>query len=90
MGVFFFAFLGDRPLSNTEEGRHAEIPREMAATGDFVTPRLDGVKYFEKPPLVYWLSAVTSKVAGVNEWTARAVSCGACRGAGISLNTRSR
>jgi 4-amino-4-deoxy-L-arabinose transferase-like glycosyltransferase len=43
----------------------------MAVTGDFVTPRLDGVKYFEKPPLVYWLSAVTFRAFGVNEFTAR-------------------
>lgn len=69
--VFFFAFLGGRPLSNPDEGRYAEIPREMALTGDYITPRLNGVKYFEKPPLVYWLSALTFKVTGVNEWSAR-------------------
>ena len=71
LGVFFFVFLGSRPLSNPDEGRYAEIPREMALSGDFVTPRLNGVKYFEKPPFVYWLSAATFKVAGVNEWSAR-------------------
>jgi 4-amino-4-deoxy-L-arabinose transferase-like glycosyltransferase len=69
--VWFFVALGFRPLGNPDEGRYAEIPREMAASGDFVTPRLNGVKYFEKPPLLYWLSAVTFKVAGVNEFTAR-------------------
>ncbi len=70
-GVWFVSMLGLRPLSNPDEGRYAEIPREMAASGDFVTPRLDGVKYFEKPPLLFWLSAVTFRVAGVSEFTAR-------------------
>ncbi|MEO5915261.1 MAG: glycosyltransferase family 39 protein [Luteolibacter sp.] len=70
-GLWFCALLGMRPLSNPDEGRYTEIPREMAVTGDFVTPRLDGVKYFEKPPLVYWLSALTFREFGVNEFTAR-------------------
>ena len=69
--VWFGLFLGTRPLSNPDEGRYTEIPREMAASGDFVTPRLDGVKYFEKPPLLYWLSALTIKTIGVHEWSAR-------------------
>lgn len=78
LSVWFGLFLGSRPLNNPDEGRYTEIPREMAATGDYVTPRLNGVKYFEKPPLVYWLSALTFEVVGpltgtngVNEWTAR-------------------
>ncbi len=78
LSLWFGMFLGSRPLNNPDEGRYTEIPREMAATGDYVTPRLNGVKYFEKPPLVYWLSALTFEVVGplkgtdgVNEWTAR-------------------
>ncbi len=70
-GLWFCALLGLRSLGNPDEGRYTEIPREMAATGDFVTPRLNGVKYFEKPPLVYWLSALTFRQFGVNEFTAR-------------------
>ena len=70
-GVWFCALLGMRPLSNPDEGRYGEIPREMAVTGDYVTPRLNGVKYFEKPPLVYWLSALTFRQFGVSEFTVR-------------------
>ena len=70
-GLWFCGLLGTRPLANPDEGRYTEIPREMAASGDFVTPRLNGVKYFEKPPLVYWLSALTFRQFGVNEFTAR-------------------
>jgi len=69
--LWFCTLLGMRPLSNPDEGRYTEIPREMAVSGDFVTPRLNGVKYFEKPPLVYWLSALTFQQFGVSEFTAR-------------------
>lgn len=69
--VLFFVFLGNRPLGNPDEGRYAEIPREMAATGDYTTPRLNGVKYFEKPPLVYWLTASAIEVMGLHEFAVR-------------------
>ncbi len=60
-----------RPLANPDEGRYSEISREMAATGDWVTPRLNGLKYFEKPPLQYWASALSFRLFGENEYTAR-------------------
>lgn len=60
-----------RPLANPDEGRYSEISREMALSGDWVTPRLNGIKYFEKPPLQYWASAVAFKVFGEGEFTAR-------------------
>ena len=66
-----FDALGDRKLANPDEGRYSEISREMAASGDFVTPRLNGLKYFEKPPLQYWATAVSFKLFGENEFTAR-------------------
>jgi 4-amino-4-deoxy-L-arabinose transferase-like glycosyltransferase len=71
---FLFGFrLGTYPLANPDEGRYAEIPREMVVTGDWVTPRLDGVKYFEKPPLLYWAVAACYTVLGRSEWSMRAM-----------------
>jgi 4-amino-4-deoxy-L-arabinose transferase-like glycosyltransferase len=69
--VLWFGTLEYRKLIKPDEGRYAEIAREMAVTGDFVTPRLNGIKYFEKPPLQYWVTAVAFKVFGEDEWTAR-------------------
>jgi 4-amino-4-deoxy-L-arabinose transferase-like glycosyltransferase len=60
-----------RPLANPDEGRYSEISREMALSGDWVTPRLNGIKYFEKPPLQYWAGAAAFKVFGFNEFAAR-------------------
>ncbi len=60
-----------RPLWEPDEARYAEIPREMLATGDWLTPKLNGLLYFEKPPLQYWLSAVSMKLFGPHAWAAR-------------------
>ncbi|HEY2628888.1 MAG TPA: phospholipid carrier-dependent glycosyltransferase, partial [Usitatibacter sp.] len=60
-----------RPLANPDEGRYSEISREMVVSGDWVTPRLDGIKYFEKPPLQYWATAVSFEIFGTNEAAAR-------------------
>jgi 4-amino-4-deoxy-L-arabinose transferase-like glycosyltransferase len=62
---------GRIPLFEPDEGRYAEIPREMLATSDFVTPRLNGVLYFEKPPLFYWSVAASFRVLGLTEFAAR-------------------
>ncbi|MGD7410920.1 ArnT family glycosyltransferase, partial [Ralstonia pseudosolanacearum] len=58
-------------LFRPDEGRYAEIPREMVATGDWITPRLNDLKYFEKPPLQYWTTAATFQAFGVQAWGAR-------------------
>jgi 4-amino-4-deoxy-L-arabinose transferase-like glycosyltransferase len=71
LGIPFFQYLGGLPLIDPDEGRYAEIPREMLERGDLVTPTLNYVKYFEKPPLLYWINAASLKVFGVNEFGAR-------------------
>ncbi len=69
--ILWFATLSARPLFNTDEGRYAEIPREMLSGGDWVIPHLDGLTYIEKPPLQYWATALSLKVFGINEFAAR-------------------
>lgn len=69
--VLWFANLQYRDLFQTDEGRYAEIPREIVATGDWVTPRLDGLLYFEKPVLQYWTTAVAYELFGQSNWTSR-------------------
>ena len=59
------------PLMEPDEGRYSAIPSEMNATGDYVTPRLKGAVYFEKPPLCYWATAVAFLAFGENEFSAR-------------------
>ncbi|MEJ1966879.1 MAG: glycosyltransferase family 39 protein [Gammaproteobacteria bacterium] len=75
LALAWFATIGVRPLLEPDEGRYSEIPREMSATGDWVTPRLNGIKYFEKPPLQYWGTAAAYSLFGVTEWTARLWAC---------------
>ncbi len=76
LAVAWFATVPLRPMLDPDEGRYAEIPREMLASGDWITPRFDGLKYFEKPPLQYWATAAVYAVAGVNEWSSRLWSAG--------------
>lgn len=63
--------LGRPALWEPDEGRYAEIAREMAVSGDYVTPRDDFELYFEKPPLVYWAEAASIHVFGVDEFAVR-------------------
>ena len=58
-------------LAEPDEARYAEIPREMLAARDFVTPTLNGVPYFEKPPLLYWANAASFALFGERPFTAR-------------------
>ena len=69
--AFFLFDIGGRNISSPDEGRYIEIPREMVETGDYVLPRLNGILYFEKPPLFYWLEASAVKTLGVSEWAMR-------------------
>jgi 4-amino-4-deoxy-L-arabinose transferase len=69
--VLYIFPLGHRPLVIPDETRYSEIPREMLVSGDWVTPRLDGLRYFEKPPLGYWLNALSIATFGENEFAVR-------------------
>jgi len=71
--VAFLGATGSRALNVPDEGRYAEVAREMLRLGDFVTPRLDGVPFLDKPPLFYWLEAAAFAVFGVHVWSARLV-----------------
>ena len=70
-GLIWFSNLEYRKLVNPDEGRYAEIPREMVASGDWTTPRLNDIKYFEKPALQYWATAAAYTLFGEHQWTAR-------------------
>jgi 4-amino-4-deoxy-L-arabinose transferase-like glycosyltransferase len=69
--MVFFYQLGQLPLIGPDEPRYAQIAREMYATGDWITPRLGGIKWFEKPALTFWLSAIGYALLGENEFGAR-------------------
>jgi len=69
--LIWFYMLGARTLVPSDEGRYAEMAREMVATHDWLTPRLNGIKYFEKPPLQTWMNAITFELFGLGEWQAR-------------------
>ena len=71
LAMLWLATIQIRPMLDPDEGRYAEIPREMVATGNWVTPRLDGLKYFEKPALQYWATAALYTVAGLSNWSSR-------------------
>jgi 4-amino-4-deoxy-L-arabinose transferase-like glycosyltransferase len=63
--------LGRAPFVDPPEGVHAEIAREMLQGGDWIMPHLDGIPYFDKPPLLYWLMAASFATFGCSEWSAR-------------------
>ncbi len=73
--LLYFWGLGSYGLINIDEGRYSEIPREMLESGDFFTPTLNYVLYFEKPPLHYWQTALAFATLGYNEFAARFWPC---------------
>lgn len=71
--LIFFFHLGAYGLWEPDEARYAEIAREMLVLRDFLVPHLNYVAYIEKPPLLYWLTALAYALGGVNQFTARLV-----------------
>jgi len=69
--LLYLPGLGTPALWEPDEGRYAEIAREMVVSGDYVTPRDNLVRYFEKPPLVYWAEAGAIHLFGANEFAVR-------------------
>jgi len=75
--LIYIAPLGSYPLMEPDEGRYAEIPREMIESGNYITPTLNYVKYFEKPAFLYWMNAAAFRLFGENEFAAR-IGCALC------------
>jgi 4-amino-4-deoxy-L-arabinose transferase-like glycosyltransferase len=71
LAALWFLPLNIPHLFDPDEGRYGEIPHEMVASGDWVTPRLNGIMYFEKPALQYWATAAAYELFGEHAWTVR-------------------
>lgn len=84
MALVWLYVLGLRTLVPPDEGRYAEMAREMLASGDWITTRLNGIKYFEKPPLQTWMNALSFAAFGLGDWQAR-LWTGLCALLGIAL-----
>jgi 4-amino-4-deoxy-L-arabinose transferase-like glycosyltransferase len=69
--IYLTCIISPPSLMDDVDAVHGQIPRTMLDTGDFVTPRIDGVKYLEKSPLIYWLIAIAYKIFGFHDWAAR-------------------
>lgn len=69
--VYLGCILSPPSLMDDVDAVQAQIARNMLGSGDWVTARLDGVPYLEKPPLLYWMIAISYKIFGVHDWAAR-------------------
>ncbi|HWP84301.1 MAG TPA: glycosyltransferase family 39 protein, partial [Terriglobia bacterium] len=70
--LIFLGTISSPPsLMDDVDAAHSATARTMLRTGDWVTPRLNGVKYLDKPPMMYWIKAVSFAVFGVHDWAAR-------------------
>jgi len=76
LALFILSLFG-RPLFIPDEVRYAEMAREMIVHGNWIVPRLDGLLYFEKPPLGHWLNAMSMILFGENEFAVRFASASA-------------
>jgi 4-amino-4-deoxy-L-arabinose transferase-like glycosyltransferase len=69
--VVFFFQLGDRPIWDIDEGKHASTSKDMVLTGDWITPRVNGINFYDKTPLFNWFAAISFIVFGFTEFAAR-------------------
>jgi len=69
--ILYVTLLAGMPLMEPDEARYSAIPSAMNHSGDYVTPHLKGTIYLEKPPLSYWATALSFKIFGENEFSAR-------------------
>src|ERR1700722_18454512 len=69
--ILFFHRLGNVGFIGPDEPRYAAVARSMMESGDYITPRLNGAAWFEKPALMYWGAAIGYRFFGPNEWGAR-------------------
>jgi 4-amino-4-deoxy-L-arabinose transferase-like glycosyltransferase len=69
--VYLGCILSPPSLMDDVDAVQAQIARTMLTSGDWVTARLDGVPYLEKPPLLYWMTAISYEVFGVHDWASR-------------------
>ena len=74
VAALYLVFLGRHGLHESDEGRYAEIGREMKDSGDLLIPTLNGIPHFQKPPVIYWSTAASLAVLGETEVAARMVS----------------
>ena len=72
--VWFAATAWIRPLAMPDEGRYVSVAWELLNAGGWTVPTLDGLPFFHKPPLFYWIAAAAMRVAGVSAWAARVPS----------------
>jgi len=69
--LLYIVFQGIMPLMEPDEARYSLIPREMNQTGNYITPHIKNTVYLEKPPLAYWATAISFKIFGENDFSAR-------------------
>lgn len=69
--IFYALWIGSYPLFTPDEGRYSEVAREMTVSGDYITPRLNGIAFLDKPILYYWLQAIAINIFGLKEWALR-------------------
>ncbi|PKN21006.1 MAG: hypothetical protein CVU71_04310 [Deltaproteobacteria bacterium HGW-Deltaproteobacteria-6] len=69
--ILYIALLGVMPLMEPDEARYSLIPSAMNQTGNYVTPHIKNTIYLEKPPLAYWMTALSFRMLGENDFSAR-------------------